>query len=234
MKEVMDWPELYEARPELGEVPVEVADLGPKVYGSYHDPTQPSGEKIQLNRQHSNERLESLLHELNHAQEYHAGWPRGGSPESAPYRTRQAIDSITSMRVDLRQQVKRSQAVANGYANAIRLSQGDQANMSPVELMQARHLLGQHSPEEIRAKMPELADDLQAKVQELKRFEAANVPTLEALSDVSAMRPHDQYERLAGEAQARAVEERARQPIAYRRDTPVWEDYDVPLEELIP
>jgi hypothetical protein len=234
MREVMDWPELYGARPDLGEVPVEVSDLGPKVYGAYHDPTQPGGEKIQLNRQHSNENLESLLHELNHAQEYRAGWPRGGSPESAPYRSRQAIDSINSMHIDLRQQVKRSQTVARGYANAAKLAQGDQAGMSPVELMQARHLLQQHSPEEVQAKLPELGADLDARVQELERFEAANGPTLEAMTRVNAMRPYDQYQRLAGEAQARAVERRARQPIVYRRDTPVWEDYDVPLEELIP
>ena len=45
--------------------------------------------------------------------------------------------------------------------------------------------------------------------------------------------PYEQYLRLAGEAEARAVQKRMNMSPAVRRQTPPWQSLDVPEEELI-
>jgi hypothetical protein len=52
----------------------------------------------------------------------------------------------------------------------------------------------------------------------------------------SAMRgktDFDLYQRLAGEAEARAVQKRMSMTPAERRQTPPWQSYDVPEQEFI-
>jgi hypothetical protein len=57
---------------------------------------------------------------------------------------------------------------------------------------------------------------------------------LKLVDPVDAMEAaHNQYKKLAGEAESRAVQTRRDMTIPQRRATPPWESYDVPINELI-
>lgn len=63
-------------------------------------------------------------------------------------------------------------------------------------------------------------------------YEAAMAEKL-SVWDQSTKNPYDQYKRLAGEAEARAVQARMNLTPAQRQATPPWASYDVPWDKLI-
>jgi len=79
-------------------------------------------------------------------------------------------------------------------------------------------------------------DDLYA---EFNVWAEANTPLMMEADAISAslgkrnLTPQDQYQRLTGEADARAVQKRMDMTMQQRKDKPFYKDYDVPEDEFI-
>jgi hypothetical protein len=63
-------------------------------------------------------------------------------------------------------------------------------------------------------------------------YESAMAEKMRVWSE-STKNPFDQYKRLAGEAEARAVQSRMNMTPTQRQATPPWQSYDVPWDQLI-
>ncbi|MCD8071279.1 MAG: ImmA/IrrE family metallo-endopeptidase, partial [Akkermansiaceae bacterium] len=92
--EVLDYPELFDAYPELAEMEAEDLYLGKGNYGSY----DPQTRIITINEALTpEERRSTLLHEIQHAIQDIEGFAEGSSPISAADKRARVIDAQTRL-----------------------------------------------------------------------------------------------------------------------------------------
>jgi len=79
-----------------------------------------------------------------------------------------------------------------------------------------------------------LTDNAKAIAQQYERMPNGIDALLQNAEQINRIQdPMDAYRRLAGEAEARAVQSRMNMPPAQRQATPPWQSYDVPWDQLI-
>lgn len=82
LKNILDHPELYDAMPELGNIAV-TNRQGEKGSKGASKTVNNKPVELQVNtKYHSNEALDILLHEVQHAVQAYSGWQAGGSPKN--------------------------------------------------------------------------------------------------------------------------------------------------------
>lgn len=223
--DVLEHPELFKAYPELAERPL-LAD--PKVASQgYGGRYYPSEDRVVVDLQTSRG-LESgksvLLHELQHGVQERQGYARGGNREQfqgllppvvigeAAQRELQALETALEIQ---------------------RLAKTSGLDVRAAAFEHARR----------RARLfanPETGEaDPRLERPEREAIEAARMRPLElraAIRDAkrrAAITPDQAYRRLAGEAEARAIQGRMNMTSEQRRATFPLESYDVPPDQLI-
>ena len=200
-------PELYEAYPSLKDRPVKGAEGSGGSYNYSTDTTRIGENLLSPNSAGALDEAQSVgLHEIQHAIQNREGFAKGGSPEQFVSRYNTAPERIKD---------------AN-YSAEIKglLDEG----VSEGELLD----LYKGMPEE------QFVKDLWDKQKDFIKGESIdyfNRLAKTAKSDL--MTPDDQYQRLAGEAEARLVQKRMNMTPDERRARPPWQDLDVPEDELI-
>jgi hypothetical protein len=153
--------------------------------------------------------LSIMLHELQHGVQKRERMARGGSPGDFSY---QPSTAKTTEANEL------SKIVNSEFAEKL-----DQAKGDWKEIMR----LGAANPDEYRA-----INDA------LSRYQVATIEELRSLpkkmwAESDALTPSEQYRRLGGEMDARAVQARRAMTPEQRVERPFWLDYDLPMSEMI-
>ena len=212
--------ELYNQYPDVGDIHTRVDDeLGS--LGSYNERGGGYSEGIQLKqRPDFNKPKSTLLHETQHAIQQREGFQRGGSPkllsQSGEYRkrARKRMDAIKKEKPAL----AKAFADYNSKEEALNAKYGRDVDKWPDEIAEKYYidsdkLLGMDGGEEMITLSDNIYDPPQSELEKMP----------------SAM---DQYQRLAGEAEARNVQTRMNMTPDERRVKPPWETLDVPEDEL--
>lgn len=216
MKDILDHPELYKQYPHIGDMPVEIKDLGGAVRGQQipgvkPDPNLPWDDlaarpgKIELDRDLGTNRL-TTLHEIQHEVQDTEKFARGGN-YSTPEVSAEATAATGLRRSELIQEVKDLTAQRDAWVK--------------------EHIRGSNVPEAVLAgefwdKHPDLA-------KKLNELEAATMQ----LNAAHQRALRDAYKRLAGEVESRQVEARAGlTPRELERRPPIM-DEDVPRDKQI-
>ena len=213
--------ELYNQYPDVGDIHTRVDDeLGP--LGSYNEWGGGYSEGIRLKqRPDFNKPKSTLLHETQHAIQQREGFAKGGSPElfspKGEYRNRarKRMDAIKKEKPAL----AKAFADYNSKEEALNAKYGRDVDKWPDEIAEKYYidsdkLLGMDGGEEMVTLSDNIYDPPQSELEKMP----------------SAM---DQYQRLAGEAEARNVQTRMNMTPDERRAKPPWETLDVPEDELI-
>lgn len=157
----------------------------------------------------------TTLHELQHAIQQREGFPRGGSPDQMANEWSMAKDKM-NFDTTVAALVREAEASTNGYVD------------------EAAKLLNEVGIEVSRAHI-----DRAMSIGTKQALKAAEESTnaLKKYGDLGIRGSGDPgnklYHRLAGEAEARAVQSRMNMNQQQRQATPPWQSYDVPWEQLI-
>lgn len=254
LRELMDYPDLYQAMPEVADIPTHVKQMPFGEGGYYADKFDPGGERIVLSEDYSDKapplaglspapshRAVIGIHETGHAVQGNTpGFPRGGSPSRAPERTKKAISDAEFQLKLAERKAKEAQGKLGVFSLAQKMRDAGVAPNTPLPVLAERFpgqnpaVLFQASKESVRPDLDEVVVAASAEVEAALSAQAGPYAALKARRKVATMEPYDQYKRLEGEAASRMIERRAGLPVTVRRDRPAWLDADVPLNELIP
>ena len=205
---------LYQAYPDVAKF--KLSPLGEKsgnVAGSFDNGA--ISIEAQLNKNHQNKIASTTLHELQHGVQRTEGFPRGGNPDQMAIEWSLAKDKM-DFDTTVAALVREAEASTNGYIDeAARLLNGIGFDVSRAHIDRAMSI---GTAEAIK-----IADESE---NALRKYGDLGVR--------GSGDPGDQlYRRLAGEAEARAVQSRMNMNPAQRQATPPWQSYDVPWDRLI-
>jgi len=213
---IVKHPDLFNNYPEEGKINLRLDRMSAK--GQF-DPD--NGITINKGMLDNNDKKSTSLHELQHAIQRREGFAGGGSPEE--FAPRKAYIKQTHQKIDAIK--KENPALARAYNNykykeeALNAKYGSDTDKWPNDVAEkyfsdSDELLKIDGAEELLT----LSDNIY------------NPPSSELEQMPSAV---DQYQRLAGEAEARNVQTRMDWTPGQRRETPPWASLDVPEDELI-
>lgn len=161
------------------------------------------------------DKTSTTLHELQHGVQQSEGFARGGNPETMALEWGMAKDKM-NFDTTVAALVREAEASTNGYVD------------------EAAKLLNEVGIEVSRAHI-----DRAMSIGTKQALKAAEESTnaLKKYGDLGIRGSGDPgnklYHRLAGEAEARAVQSRMNMNQQQRQATPPWQSYDVPWEQLI-
>jgi hypothetical protein len=150
----------------------------------------------------------TMLHEFQHAVQDLEGFAPGGSPRDFRQRAMPRDVKEIAFKKDMREMAISQKLQEAGFP----VSKGKMVSVSHPKVMKAAKELAEVDPQ-----VKKYLDDIEEFNEALKLF-----PT-----------PQQQYVRLAGEAEARAVEARKKMTPEERRSTFPYESYDVQTNRLI-
>jgi len=151
----------------------------------------------------------TTLHELQHAIQQREGMARGGSPEMFSFRdVTDANNHNTSLYKTLNSDFARQVESAKGDIKAI------------IKLKKS-------NPQEYE-KINDALNELQT-----ADFDAARNKIMELDKINQKLDPYQQYKSLAGESEARLVQDRMNMTPEFRANYPFYQNYDVPIDEQI-
>jgi hypothetical protein len=203
-------PEFAEAYPEFASIS-QTGLKSPTVRGEFQRASgRESPETGSIIAQAPNEEAlaSTMLHEFQHAVQDFEGFAPGGSPKDFRQRAMPRDIKEIAFKKDMREMAISQKLQEAGFP----VSKGKMVSVSHPKVMKAAKELAEVDPQ-VKAYL----DDIEEFNEALKLF-----PT-----------PQQQYVRLAGEAEARAVEARKKMTPAERRSTFPYESYDVPTNRLI-
>ena len=222
IKDVLRHPELQAAYPDLSEINVRQLRVNKDAQGEYVSPTQNRAERIL----YANDADRGVvLHELQHAVQKREGFSEGG----APFTERQYPETYNKELILLKtfddkmydyKQMRKS------------LPLSERPSLNATVNWWAPDFDADNLIDEIESKVTDpttkkqmlnFAFDLAEKRDELFGWE---------IVDKSKKQAYANYLRLAGEAEARAVQSRAKMTPAERRDVFPLHSYDVPISEI--
>jgi hypothetical protein len=234
--DALEHPDLYGAYPDLGELDVGITS-GAQRSGSYtpyrdRGPDMfPVQEEINVNIRGGNidDAQSTNIHELQHAIQGREDYARGGN--EMMFRKRLSANWENNPEKYTRlERIKSSDTYKD---------QLDAQNMEWVRNYEPelQKLIDQFSDgkikyEDFEKRYNAIHSDFNSKLPE-------KYPLVKEADDIvkelgeKFVSPHEQYRRLAGEAEARAVQSRLDMPMLDRINKPFWESYDVPEDELI-
>lgn len=227
--------ELGAAYPDVYNVHTRISpdDLGGGAGASYHRAQPGTAEQIVLSsKPRWTDDKGTVLHELQHAIQSREGFARGGSPrEIGGYR-----DPIWEAHINrkLAPLLERNREITNAF-------------QAGRERLEGARALIESDPKWARAKTEKAQQKIVDKYlpgfdvkshYDLRRQGADLKAAHRRIIEEAGFGPSQQeridlYNRLAGEAEARAVQARMDMTPAQRKATPPWQSYDVPWEELI-
>jgi len=200
-------PGAYSAYPDTAKIQASIAqDPSFAQKGSY------SGEGVKYNKYMPQLKAEGpyafspTLHELQHAVQQREGFARGGSPEMFAD-TLRAKKEAAEAQIEMINNQMRENARIRDALDAKRFASGEDAQA-------------------IMAKMKEYENDYQNLIQ--MKMDVLGDAQIDLIDD-----PYKQYRSLAGEAEARAVQQRMNLTPMQRQARPFWQDFDVPEGQQI-
>jgi len=165
------------------------------------------------------------LHEVQHAVQEREGFARGGSPEQfvVPYSSVEPLYEAGGKLVSLQLDALRKNKSIAEMANAALAN-------NTKRVSELKKML---TPDEVKDAL-QLYRDVAAIGKEYNLV-TTNIDDMsnQLIKRADGVEPFDQYQRLAGEAEARNVETRMNMSMDERRATPPWKTLDVPESELI-
>ena len=205
LSKVLQHGKAFMSYPDMGSIPIAREIGGGPIRGTY----DPAMNRMTVGggtiRDAANETKSTTLHELQHAIQQREGFARGGSERSA-------ADEVATMIFDKKKRSSDIQKSAEFQeAQALENKLGWEAIEGKVPFEQYERTITNHPGYPLLAEYRQLQEWLRT----------APSSGLEA------------YRRLAGEAEARAVQARMNLTPAERRATFPPESYDVPIEQLI-
>jgi len=243
MAEVLSHPELYDAYPNLADVPVTQSrgeHLG-LFSGDFGDPLVSPSLAINLDRPHLEGIRSTGLHEAQHAAQSMEGFARGGNAESLSDLPNPAHDAYVQKRAsDPRVQEYERIRVSPEFAaereasNALFKSSGFSDKIDALMNEPGDWERNQAQVDALFADWQRLEAErfpLRARVDQLyKDLRADGIPTAEPPKTVSG---HAAYYQLAGETEARNVQKRRDMSMPKRMALPPWATQDVPDDQQI-
>ncbi len=214
----MPHDELYGAYPDAADISVmhtSRADNGSS--GAYR--RDDDSISLNLSQLQGDPDLKSTnLHELQHAIQQREGMARGGSPEM--FREINKQDArLTQIQTAME---ARFNEIPESLQDAARtINRGDDVSGEAMRAIQSNPQAKEAWRNYTEAHK-EYRNVSSAKADYLKRYNLDGVVT-----------PYDQYQQLAGETEARLVQDRMDMPMAERLTAPFYKGYDVPLDEQI-
>lgn len=161
----------------------------------------------------------TALHEMQHAVQQREGFARGGSPESfaAQFDAENArlpvvkaqVDQMKGAAFEQSRDALASNSAIVAEAKNFALKMGEFSSSQPIEAQISDYLLSKN-------------DGYKRAYKELSELQQS-----------SRLALHDRYKRLAGEAEARAVQSRMKLNQQERRDLFPLDSYDVPINGLL-
>lgn len=219
MFEVLDHPSLYDAYPSQQYTHAKITSettlpphlrkvLEKQSSGSYsHGGVD--GEHLIEASAYSPDALKSTLsHELQHAIQSREGFASGGSPDAFKQSIPKNLKDVAFNR-NMQEAIISRKLADNG----VDIKRGEFLDFGKPKNMQLM--------QDMIVKNPELKTDFD------------NLNTLNQKLGKYALSPQAKYERLAGEAEARAVQARMNMDASQRRATYPLDSYDVPVDQLI-
>ena len=238
-EQVQNVPEVFSAYPEMAEAPLTVRGLE-RAHGVYQ-----KGNYLLNRKLKGRERASTALHEMQHGIQAIEGMMRGGSPSSAPktfnpkWRRWQSVQHTPENKrfMSLYQSSEYQKEVAR--SNAV-WRQEWQPRIDALE--KQADSLGRGAGREKRRAIYDQIDKMFADFKKYKEKafpvitevdELAKSPRVGVREPSKYMTPEEAYRHLGGEAEARAVQARQNLTPRQRRQTPPWESYDLPIEDLL-
>lgn len=232
--DLLDHPELYKEQPELADISVAKLsgfDAIKGIQGSY-DPTTNTIYLNQLNpyrkqpeqiKEEIKDKTSTLLHEVQHAVQTFEKWPSGGNAGQFA-----------------KESTKKAQKVVEGLENKLQTTVEDftktknyQAPYGVKSLLQDSVRFLSKGEESLKYKNKDYAESIRAFVNdpESKDLLTSYVRLYKASGKIEKrdIKAHEEYLRIAGEAQARGTQKMYEQGASR---SPVTSFYDVPLNEL--
>ena len=219
--DLLNHPELFNAYPEIKNIPVEKVNGFLSMGGTqaYFDPTEKTIGLARLNQfmmdkvdQQLSERTSNLLHELQHYVQNVEQWPRGGSSSEFSKKSTQKIQKQLT-EID-RTFVEKTKDLTN------------EKYVSPYDLKAINDYRNGESKwisdNQKKLLATEGIDDI---LNQFSKFDGLKNRIKYREEDV-----YKKYKSLAGEAQARATQ---KQFETGKMTVPLTQSYDVPVESLI-
>ena len=240
-RDVLTHPSIYDAYPDLAGMPVAQTNYGGGQQGIYVPGGTYAPEMIGLESGTINSNARStLLHEMQHAIQHHEGFAHGGSPKSMS-------DQIPNPKASIYRD-----ALLGNDPSLLRVQQLSKSPEFDAELARSNALWDrEYGPrvDEIESRMTSREDfaKLQPQIdqvfEDFRAVSAKEFPTMAELEmlqrDLTArgiplqqpsatLTPHQAYNSLAGEVEARNVQTRMDMTTEQRRAQPPWATQDVP------
>lgn len=209
--------ELGNAYPDVYRLHTRIADDMVGNRGEYVAGDRSIGEQMRLaEKPRWDENKSTMLHEMQHAIQQRQGFAKGGNPESYKQQgvAEKARDLLNWQR-EIRSKLEQSPGLSREAAEKSLIDEYN--NVGWPEGVPS---------EEVR----------QMALNPYKYFDSDPeefVKTYGLDKQVTPRSPNDVYRRLAGEAEARAVQKRMNMNPLQRRETFPLDSYDVPINELI-
>jgi len=170
----------------------------------------------------------TLLHELQHAVQQREGFAKGGGVDSMAGEIGQAKYDLS----EIAAKMERMQNAASDEARIMMDSKNPETQGFVSNAVQKwMKQFGEQSPSNPYGITPQQAVQYEL-IERDKVFESIS-KSRSAVEKTARMEPHDAYRRLAGEAEARAVQSRMDMTPEQRRATFPFDSYDVPRDKLI-
>ena len=201
--------DLYAAYPDFKDMHIRKDDYL-DARGQYHQGDHTRGEQIELRGYPRMDKGSTLLHELQHAVQEREGFARGGSPASM-------ADEIGGARLRADELRQKMEIAKNVIADEARWVLADPSKKDFVRKATDRWQsrlgkLGDDNPYGVDERMA-VQFELEEADDTLRRWaQEYNDARNQAMND-----PMDMYQRLAGEAEARAVQDRMNMSMDERR-----------------
>ena len=158
----------------------------------------------------------TMLHELQHAIQQREGWAKGGSPE---------LFNQQDVAVKARDMLNWQREVA------AQMKKNPSLDWKTAEAMAAKEYEAIGWPEAIPS--AEIRKMAQNPLQYFESQPEDFVKLYGLDKRTTPYTPHEAYQRLAGEAEARATQARMNMNAAQRREVFPLDSYDVPIDQLI-
>ena len=219
MGQALQHEELYKAYPQTAGIPTTMyadempsGSLMPGRGGTFQNPLLTVGGPSSMTQR------STALHELQHAIQQREGFASGGSPKLFSYEDSKELMALSNKLLALSNNTDVSKAINYGLSGNSKALMELKKTMSPSDYQAAidGYRLSKQYAQQGKVK----TGDLKGMADELWQ-------------QAEALTPTNQYRRLAGEAEARAVQKRRNLTDEQRKAIFPLESYDVPINELI-
>ena len=238
-------PTLFDLYPDIFKVPeneynlsTKMLDEGKPLSGGFYSPRGRASGTYSAEADDTGKIEDVILHELQHGVQNREGFARGANvqgiknkfadiiynlpPDGQDYvKTKGQIDQVLKQISKLSAEVNNPQGWGSTES---KMTKFDTPTGPVYEYANPRREL-----EDNLQYLRRLQDD----EKELEPLVKSYKKTLDKVIKVAERSGFDNYERVMGEAEARAVQARRHLTMDERRNLPPWESYDVPLEELM-